>query len=976
MTTRRVKYNPSLLSEKTLVEQFVVRQTDLALITRVIESNTGGANQHVLVIGPRGSGKTTLMLRTAAEIRANQKLNNNWYPLVFSEESYEIASAGEFWLDALFHLAEQTDEPKWRETYAELKKESDDNILRERALSQLLDFADTQKKRIILVVENLNMLLDDLIDKDEAWKIRHTLINEPRLMLLASATSRFEGIDNAEHAMYEMFNIYTLPPLSEKECNAVWELVTGHKLEGERIRPIRILTGGNLRLLTIIAQFGAQHSFASLMDDLIGLIDDHTEYFKSHLDNLAPAERRVYLALAELWDYSTARDIAAAARAGVNETSALLRRLAGRNAVEILNTGKRTRHYSIAERMYNIYYLMRRRGKPADRVKAAVKFMTCMYDHESVTRLISEEADMLSPERRDHHYLAFAEILKDIDDPLLRERIVSETSKSFLDSLPDDALLHSLIATAGKEEVTVEENDQIHAYAEKFQKTMEELLAGVPESFQPAMYISSENFAADPLHFGHQALSLVSLLKGIALLKGKKYDGALEHLDEAISHANKTATQAGLNLRVLALCHQGNIHMLAGRYQKALEMYEMLDTIDENMLNVFVRENIDVAMYAKSTVLLQLGELESALATVDRFLQKKGKEEASRLAQLTISAQYYRTRLLTHMQRHNDALQAATLFLAWVNENSETYSKPERVAEILLLQAYLFNTQLRFDEASTTLQTLLSETDDPDKTIDAMTMLGGTLYLSGKSDQAFASFEKLAHRFQASNDPEIRKQVATSLAEGSNLFLEQNHLDQAERLLLHAEQFDPTSIDIKQLFINFWLRKAENHAKAVHLAKELISNHQDNDALLNNLAWQFYKRGTKTFLPLCEAWARQAVSLSPTNSANQHTLAHILATQGKKEEALTHAKAYLADPAFVSETIHDAITLFVELTASGWVDDALALLENTEAALHIEPLIVGLKLYRGDDVKSAIEIQEVAQDVVKRIEQRIQNRAS
>ena len=36
----------------------------------------------------------------------------------------------------------------------------------------------------------------------------------------------------------------------------------------------------------------------------------------------------------------------------------------------------------------------------------------------------------------------------------------------------------------------------------------------------------------------------------------------------------------------------------------------------------------------------------------------------------------------------------------------------------------------------------------------------------------------------------------------------------------------------------------------------------------------------------------------------------------------------------------------------------------------MEPLIVGLQLYLGEDVKSAVEIVEVGKDVVKRIEKK------
>jgi len=414
VTKRRMKYNPSFLTEEELIESFVVRHADLDIIVGVIGENVTDSNQHVLVIGPRGIGKTTMVHRVAAEIEQNAELRDRWYPLIFSEESYEVVSAGEFWLEALFHLSEQADDDKWRRTYAELKNETDDQRLAERALSQLLDFADSQGKRILMIVENLNMLLGDLTSDDEAWKIRHTLLNEPRLMLLATATNRFEHVENSSQAMFEMFKMQELKPLDDDECNQIWEQIAGEKLLGERIKPIRILTGGNPRLLTIIAKFSAHRSFRKLLDDLVDLIDDHTEYFKSHLDNLPATERKVYLALAGLWDASTAREIAQSARLDVNKTSSLLSRLINRGAVVVEEHGKKTKWYVVAERMYNIYYLMRRRGKPADRVKATVKFLVSMYDPESAARMMlprteqwAKKAVSLSPENANaHHTLA------------------------------------------------------------------------------------------------------------------------------------------------------------------------------------------------------------------------------------------------------------------------------------------------------------------------------------------------------------------------------------------------------------------------------------------------------------------------------------------------------------------------------------------------------------------------------------------
>ncbi len=450
MARRFVKYNPSFLSEDDLIDNFVVRHADLEMILRILSENTTNSNQHILLIGPRGSGKTTLVLRVAAEINRDTELCERWYPLIFSEESYRATSTTDFWLEALSHLADQTGDEKWIRAYDEMRTEVDDQKVGERPLWQLLDFADSQGKKILLIVENLNMLFSDLVNDDEAWKMRHTLINEPRLMLLATATSRFEDIESPAHAMFEMFKMHELKPLDDDECNSIWESVTGNRLAGRQIRPVRILTGGNPRLLAIIAKFGAHRSFRQLLDDLVDLIDDYTDYFKNRIDHMPAIERKVYLALAELWRPSTTREIARTARLDVNKTSSLLNRLAGRGDVVVKPQGKKIKLYRIAEGIYNIYYLMRRRGRQADRVRATVKFMVAMYGHESATRMVAEEACRLSPELCRDHYAAYEEIIKEIHDRQLIDRIITSTPKIFLESFALNETLRNYAAVEKK----------------------------------------------------------------------------------------------------------------------------------------------------------------------------------------------------------------------------------------------------------------------------------------------------------------------------------------------------------------------------------------------------------------------------------------------------------------------------------------------------------------------------------------------
>ena len=386
------KYNPGFLSDEEVVASFCVRNAELRLLLESLQSSTGNSSVHSLVIGPRGSGKTHLLLRVAAEIRRDPSLSG-FYPIVFAEESYEVSTIGEFWLECLDHLAEQAPEGEranLRLSYDDLRATVDDRALADRCLGTLLDFADRQGKRVVLLVENLNMLFADMDDPDAGWRLRHTLQTEPRIVLLGSATSRFDEIDHPDHALYDLFRVITLRPLDTQECVALWEAVSGQPSTILAVRPLEILTGGNPRLLAIIALFSAGRSFRELKANLLDLVDDHTEYFKSHLESLPALERRVYLSLARLWKPATAREVADQCRTDVNKCSALLTRLMERGAVAVVGGTPRRRQYYLTERLYNIYYLLRRDSGSSQAVEALIDFMVCLYSPSELWEIVAE----------------------------------------------------------------------------------------------------------------------------------------------------------------------------------------------------------------------------------------------------------------------------------------------------------------------------------------------------------------------------------------------------------------------------------------------------------------------------------------------------------------------------------------------------------------------------------------------------------
>jgi len=910
MARRPMKYNPAFITDDEMIESFVVRHDDLDLVLQVVRGNTTGSNQHVLVTGPRGIGKTMLALRVVVEVRRDAELCERWHPIVFAEESYAVTTPGEFWLEAIFHIAEQTDDPRWRGTYEELKAESDEIRLRERALAQLMDFADAQGKRLLLVVENLNMLLADQLSSDDAWVIRHTLANEPRIMLLATATQHCSEFENSEKALFEMFKPHELQPLDKGDCRKVWTQVVGREPPPGAIRPVQILTGGNPRLLTIISHFGAKLSLRELMRDLMQLVDDHTEYFKSHLDNLAPVERKAYLALADIWDPSTARQVAAAARLDVSKTSSLLNRLQNRGAVSVISQRGRKKLYQVAERMYNIYYLMRRRGTPSKRVEWFVRFMVSFYPGDELvklTRRFGEEACALAGEQCEDHINAIKGILS---SP------AGEASRfDILQALPASVLPSINVPTFER------------VLADERLRPKKEQIALIKRG------VDKETDQGEAIRFLEKATDIDpdkglvwATLGFYGYLPAERYDEAEDAFGRELAlDPNCAFAWAGL----------GRVHEKRDQqydeaevaYRKAIELdpelsqgWWCLGLLLERTLHRYEEAE---AAYAKATDLhpgLCRGWVALGRVRGERLGDWGGTEEAFRKAvELSPSDPRAWVQLGLVLMRDPDRAEAAE------SAFRETIALDETCAAAWGGLAFVLHKQLRrYKEAEVGYRKVISTYPDNSWAWEAL----GTL-----------------------------------------LYQHLDRIEEAEAAILKAIQSDPNATDPRFSLIDLRLKQGRAD-EAVELADELTGKHPQDSDLLNSVVWTFYD-SARPSLPLqVDRWARKLMDASADNAQHQHTAACALAACGKAVDAMVPARVYLDDPNAVKKNPDYATELLVTLAAGGEGQAALEILENSPSAELLEPLIVGLKLFLGHEVMSAAEILEVGRDVAKRIEER------
>ena len=616
------KYNPGFLTDDELVASFCVRTAEFEMLVETLRECTGASNPHQIVIGPRGSGKTSLLLRVAAEARRDAALAAFCFPVVFAEESYEVATAGEFWLECLTQLAVRAvpyreDEPDLERTVGELRAVRDDRVLGDRCLGALLDFADRRGRRLLLMVENLNMLFRDMADPDAGWRLRKVLQTEPRIILFASATSRFDEIDHPDRALYDLFRVRTLRPLDTDQCATLWEAVAGRPAARETVRSLEILTGGSPRLIAIVARFGAGRSFRELMTDLLDLVDDHTEYFKSHLESLPAQERRVYLALAALWKPATTREIADRARLAPSPCSAQLARLRERGAVQEAGGSARRKQYYLTERLYNIFYLLRRRSGPDRLVEALVRFMESYYspqELQDVVALMVRDFDGLGVEARSLHEAVLVRLM---ESPALAEDRADLATKMPADLRPVEPLAREIfetkVATGGSE------------------RSDEDTLAGCEE--MERRFGDSK----DPAVQKWVAKALV--IKGIAFGNLQQPDNALTAFDEVLRRFGTIETSA-------------------------------------------LQANVGSALLLKASILLGLDQFEDSLAVGDELMRRFGASETPALQDMVAKALVNRGIAFSALRRPD--LDNALAAYDEVLRRFETGRVPDSVVSITL----------------------------------------------------------------------------------------------------------------------------------------------------------------------------------------------------------------------------------------------------------------------------------------------------
>jgi hypothetical protein len=457
-------YNPHLLERDDLIATFVARQP---LLEELLDDLRRGGGQHHLLVGARGSGKTTLLLRIAYGIEDDAKLARTCVPLRFPEEQYNVSRPADFWMnciDALTDALEQRgDHEGATKLDAEVKaiESLDDELRASQARAVLIDWAKRTKKMLVLLVDNLDIVLERL--KDAHWPLREALSADNRLVVIGASTMFLQESLVYESPFYDFFNVHELGPLLEDEARKLVvefarlanapEVETIVTTDPGRFKALYVLTGGMPRTLALLHGILVAGKSARVEDDLEGLLDHLTPYYKARFDDLPTQSQLIVNAVALHWHPITAAECANSTRIGVNLVSAQLDRLTRQGLLsKVALPGGSKLGFQVAERFFNIWYLMRASRRLRRRLGWLVEFLRVFYGEENLQKraeeLLATPAGHKAIMGGAAKLLAFAAA---VDEPALRRRLELRAVQALIEECPRPEQLGEMLDLDGED---------------------------------------------------------------------------------------------------------------------------------------------------------------------------------------------------------------------------------------------------------------------------------------------------------------------------------------------------------------------------------------------------------------------------------------------------------------------------------------------------------------------------------------------
>jgi len=485
-------YNPANQSREELIQNFVVR-TEIfhEIFNDLATSEMKYPEQHYIIQGVRGQGKTTLLLRLAYGILEDKALHKRLIPVIFNEEQYHISRLYKLWETTADYLEEYGE---IKGLYREMQSLDDDDDYERRCFDVLVKGLKKTSRKLILFIDNIDDLLKKLSPR-EHQRLREIFSESAEIRIIGASSVSLEYHYDYGHSFYQFFKMPQLKGLSTEETRTLLLKLGQHykrarvkkiiEKQPGRVEALRRLTDGVIRTIILLYEIFVDDKNGNAFIDLEKILDAVTPLYKHRMDNLPPQQQEIVDFIALSWDAVGTGEIAKKTKIPSKAVSAQLKQLEKYHIVEKLDTSTKNFLYRISERFFNIWYLMRH-GRKWDekRVRFLVEFLQIWCDQEELEDRTRRHLNAIrSGGMYENQAFYLTEAL--VRTPIRRElqhELLSET-RSYLGDKADEAVKHLSrsdfeLSEQTKKAIRVENFDAaINCYEKISNKSVDEIAA-------------------------------------------------------------------------------------------------------------------------------------------------------------------------------------------------------------------------------------------------------------------------------------------------------------------------------------------------------------------------------------------------------------------------------------------------------------------------------------------------------------------
>lgn len=376
------------------LEKILVKREPLLAdaVEKVRESVLQADKHHLLLVGPRGMGKSYLVTLIQHRLSKQDDLADKMRFAWLNEDQTSTT-----FLHLLSRIYRKMVDQYPNEFPAAALEEirgkagADAREILGNALVRGLG-----KRTIVLLIENIDAIFRSMSAVEQrTW--RGFIQDHSRISTVATAQGLTDDVSSKEKPFYGFFDMNHLEPLTVEEATELLEKIA--RLNGNeelakfittvrgkaRMRAIHRLSGGNPRLYLILSDFLTKE----VLDDLVRLFEETvdrqlTPYFQERIRWISPQQQEIVQYLCQLVHPASVKEIAEGVFAKQNTVSSQLKQLREKGYLVARSRGKESM-YELAEPLMRLSFQVKEMNNRQP-LALIVDFVRVWYDRQDIER--------------------------------------------------------------------------------------------------------------------------------------------------------------------------------------------------------------------------------------------------------------------------------------------------------------------------------------------------------------------------------------------------------------------------------------------------------------------------------------------------------------------------------------------------------------------------------------------------------------